>query len=151
MDCPKGEIRGDDGVCYDCSYPDPIRIVESEEICNATCPNRIANGEWNVLCSIPCDKGMFTGQYGDCYSCYEEKNIGIGSVSHDGCEQCPDTRNRYNDMCVPKCPSDAPLRGWDNKCYPCDTEERVNVQNITDACMECYEERTLDGNYCVLK
>ena len=94
---------------------------------------------------------MFTGQYGKCYSCYEEKNIKVAQVKHDGCEKCSTTRNMYNEYCVPKCPADAPLRGRDNKCYPCDTTERVNVQNMTDACMECYEERTLDGNYCVLK
>ena len=91
------------------------------------------------------------GNDGKCYSCNEAKNIWILGVQHDGCERCSDTRNQYNDMCVPKCPTDAPLRGADNKCYPCDTAERVNVQNITDACMECYEERALDGNYCVLK
>ena len=54
-------------------------------------------------------------------------------------------------MCVPKCPTEAPLRGTDNKCYPCDTKERVNVLNMTDACMESSSERILDGHFCVLK
>ncbi len=149
--CPKGEIRGDDGKCYSCNEPNPIKILNATNICHDACSNRVANGYYDTWCSIPCKEEVFVGNDGKCYSCNEEKNIWMLGVQHDGCEQCPDTRNRYNDMCVPKCPADAPLRGWDNKCYPCDTEERVNVVNMTDACMECYEERTLDGNYCVLK
>ncbi len=151
LDCQQGQIRGDDGVCYDCDNPNPIKIMSAESVCVMNCPNRIVNGGGNAYCSLPCSDETFTGRDGKCYSCDEGKNIDNWDVQHDGCERCPDTRNKYNNYCVPKCPADAPLRGWDNKCYPCDTEERVNVQNITDACMECYEERTLDGNYCVLK
>ncbi len=150
LDCPTNQIRGDDGMCYSCLDPNPIYISGTES-CATICSNRVASGRANLYCSIPCPEGTFTGYYGDCYSCDEEQNIDVSSLTHDGCERCPDTRNKYNNYCVPKCPADAPLRGRDNKCYPCDTEERVNVQNITDACMECYEERTLDGNYCVLK
>ena len=152
LDCPEGQIRGDDGKCYDCETSDPIWIQSASTICSQLCPKRIANGDYNLYCSIPCSDGTFTGKDGKCYSCDEEKNIDVKNVQHTGCEQCPTMRNIYNEyMCVPKCPADAPLRGRDNKCYPCDTEERVNVQNMTDACMECYEERILDGNYCVLK
>ena len=151
LKCPKGEIRGDDGKCYDCNEINPIVINEAMNMCTDTCPNRVANGRGNLYCSLPCPEGTFTGRDGKCYSCDEGKNIDNWDVQHDGCERCPDTRNKYNNYCVPKCPADAPLRGADNKCYPCDTEERVNVADITDACMECYEERTLDGNYCVLK
>ena len=151
LDCPTGEFRGDDGKCYNCTEPNAIKMTTAINSCSQKCVYRVANGWNDNYCSIPCGEGTFTGNDGKCYSCDEEKNISVYGVSHDGCERCPDTRNRYNDMCVPKCPTDAPLRGADNKCYPCDTEERVNVQNITDACMECYEERTLDGNYCVLK
>ena len=149
--CPENEIRGDDGKCYRCDYPNPIGMSNATSMCNNVCSNRVANGWLNRSCSIPCGEGTFTGNNGKCYSCNEETNINMGGVSHDGCEKCANTRNMYNSYCVPKCPADAPLRGADNKCYPCDTADRVNVQNMTDACMECYEERTLDGNYCVLK
>ena len=152
LNCPEGQVRGDDGKCYDCNYPNPIGMRDAVNICSQKCSNRVANGNVNSYCSIPCGMEMnsFTGMDGKCYQCDEKKNINVQN-SHTACEQCPDTRNRYNNYCVPKCPADAPLRGWDNKCYPCDTTERVNVVNMTDACMECYEERTLDGNYCVLK
>ena len=150
LDCPeKGYFRGNDGICYAC---DEVNTVLSDSVlCTESCPNRTASGYDNGYCSLPCADGEFTGQRGECHSCTEDKNISTYAVYHDGCERCPDTRNQYNSYCVPKCPADAPLRGWDNKCYPCDTTERVNVINMTDACMECYEERTLDGNYCVLK
>ncbi len=149
--CPQGEIRGDDGKCYSCQENDPI-YISGANLCERICSNRVASGWLNKQCIIPCEEGTFTGDDGKCYSCDEEKNIiSAAGIDSRGCEQCPDTRNMYNGYCVPKCPADEPLRGADNKCYPCDTEERVNVQNITDACMECYEERKLDGNYCVLK
>ena len=152
LDCPRDEVRGDDGTCYSCSEENAIYMYgAAKEICTQKCPNRIPGGQNDWYCSIPCNNGLFTGSDGKCRSCDEEKNINVYGVSHDGCERCPDTRNQYNNYCVPKCPADAPLRGWDNKCYPCDTTERVNVINMTDACMECYEERILDGNYCVLK
>lgn len=77
--------------------------------------------------------------------------IFVQSISHEGCNQCPNTRNQYNDYCVPKCPAETPLRGSDNSCYPCNTDTRVPVNNMTDACYECPNERKLDGNYCVLK
>ena len=151
LDCGENEFRGDDGKCYSCDYPNSIAMNNATSYCNQACPNRIANGFYDRYCGIQCTEGTFTGNNGKCYSCDEEQNINVSNVSHEGCEQCPDTRNQYNSYCVPKCPADAPLRGRDNKCYPCDTEERVNVVNMKDACMECYEERTLDGNYCVLK
>ena len=143
-------MRGSDSKCYECEHPNPI-YMSSTGLCATACSNRIENGYLNRYCSLPCGEGTFTGNDGKCYSCNEEKNINVHSVSQNACTNCPDTRDRYNDMCVPKCPADAPLRGADNKCYPCNTVERVNVINMTDACMECYEERTLDGNYCVLK
>ena len=134
LSCDLNNFRGNDGKCYSCDYPDPID----------------ADLDWR--CSIPCEKGSFTGSNGRCYSCDEEKNIDTNAVKHHGCEQCPDTRNLYNNrFCVPKCSGDTPLRGSDNKCYPCDTETRVAVTNMTDACYECSDQRKLDGNYCVLK
>ncbi len=154
LGCADNEVRTEDGKCYRCDDPNPIYIGPSAiSVCEKMCPNRVANGDYKRYCSLPCGKeyGTFTGADGKCYPCETQENIRIGAFNEVGCEQCPDTRNQYNNYCVPKCPADAPLRGADNKCYPCDTTERVNVQNMTDACMECYEERTLDGNYCVLK
>ena len=151
LDCPKGQIRGDDGICYSCSEPNPIYIKDGKTVCETTCPNRIGSGWVNRYCALPCLKGTFTSYYGTCHSCDDPENIFISGVSHNGCEECPNTRNMYNEYCVPKCPADAPLRGRDNKCYPCDTEERVYVLRMSDACMECYEERILDGDSCVLK
>ncbi len=152
LSCGKNQIRDRQGKCHSCDEEDPIDTWYMQpEYCSSECPNRIANGAHNYDCALPCPNGSFFGADGNSYECEIDKNISVENVLHDGCERCPDTRDKYNNYCVPKCPADAPLRGADNKCYPCDTKERVNVQNMTDACMECYEERTLDGNYCVLK
>ena len=146
--CIDGEIKGSDGKCYSCNDPSPILVPGN---CSETCSNRISAGGHNQYCSLPCKQNEFVGTDGKCYSCNDETNIYIKAVSHDGCEQCPDTRNLYNNYCVPKCPGDSPLRGLDNKCYPCDTETNIPVSGMTDACYECADQRKLDGNYCVLK
>ena len=86
----------------------------------------------------------------NCYSCDYEQNIRTELASE--CAKCPDMRNYYGVTCVPKCPADKPLRGFDNKCYACDSPERVLVTNMTDACYECADERKLENrDWCVLK
>ena len=153
LSCPEGSFRGRDGTCYPCDYPNPVEIESYGALnyCTNICPNRVPNGRYDGFCSLPCDSDSFVGYDGKCYSCSYDQNVYVNWMTHDGCERCPDNRNLFNDTCVPKCPGEAPLRGGDNKCYPCDTEVRVNVYNMTDACYECADQRKLDGNYCVLK
>ncbi len=157
LKCGDNQFRGGNGVCYSCYEENPIDTNaggrSAGSYCTDVCPNRILNGYNNSKCARAfCGAGMFTGNDGKCYACHEEKNIDVLGVTHEGCEQCPDTRNLYNNrFCVPKCSGDMPLRGSDNKCYPCDTETRVPVSSMTDACYECADQRKLDGNYCVLK
>lgn len=67
------------------------------------------------------------------------------------CNLCANTCNQYNNMCVPKCPPEKPLRESDNKCYACGDSVRVPVISMIDACYECPNERKLDGDYCILK
>lgn len=156
LDCPEGEFRNSQGQCISCFDEKPAYNLFVEE-CLRRCPNRVANGYQNGACSYElCGQGIFkekplTAFDGICYTCDEKNNVAVMGVSHEGCNQCPDTRNLYNDYCVPKCPAETPLRGRDNKCYACDTPERVKVDGMVDVCLECPNERILDGNYCVLK
>lgn len=161
LSCPSDKpVSTEGGKCYSCDEQNPIYFsgdVAAAANCVKECPKRKLNGYQNSACSYElCGQGIFkekplTGHDGKCYSCYEPSNVWVTYVSHEGCNQCPDTRNQYNDYCVPKCSAETPLRGRDNKCYACDAPERINVAAMTDACYECPNERKLDGNYCVLK
>lgn len=113
----------------------------------------MANGKRDFYCSIKCPKGTFTGKDGTCHDCDYDYDgfVSVSQVSLEGCNQRPDERNQYNDYCVLKCPDETPFLGSNGECYPCDTEEKVDVRSITDVCMKCPNERQLDGNYCVLK
>lgn len=150
LKCPDGQFRGGDGFCYDCTYSDSVSWGGSdyENECNLTCPNRTATGAVKQWCSLKCEQGMFEGNSGKCYDCLDSTFVFVSDPYM--CRQCPE-RVLYNSLCVLPCPEEAPLRGSDGKCYPCNTDTRVPVNNITDACYECHNERKLDGNYCVLK
>ena len=151
LECPENYIRATDGNCYNCEQEEPILVTQLGE-CSKYCPNRIKAGSWGNYCSLPCDKNQFMNNIGKCVSCSYEQNVHMGDYSPTyDCSKCADTRNQYNNMCVPKCPTETPLRGADNKCYACDDPTRVPVTNMTDACYECPDERKLDGDYCVLK
>ena len=150
--CPSGQFKASSGICYDCNYQDPV-WVHFDKTCSTACPNRILNGAGNLYCSLPCGERQVTSENGKCYDCDFDKNInmgGDGRPTYD-CSNCSDTRNQYNNMCVPKCPAETPLRGSDNKCYACNDPTRVQVTSMTDVCYECPNERKLDGNYCILK
>ena len=157
--CPSDKpLLGTNDVCYACDDETIIHIgVPNRDDCTTICPDRYKMGDNDAYCGYElCGQGVFkdkplTDRDGNCHACNTEKSIDVTLVQHEGCDMCPDTRNQYNNYCVPKCSVDTPLRGSDNKCYPCDTDVRVPVNNMTDACMECPNERKLDGNYCVLK
>ena len=153
LNCPKNQIRGKDGVCYDCNISEPLDTGRyyCENYCSSVCPNRVAGGMLRIYCILPCGDNQFTNDKGECISCDYDKNVNLGHEKTHDCYKCPSTRNQYNNQCVPKCPAETPLRGSDNKCYACDDPARINVFGINDACYECPDERKLDGNYCVLK
>ncbi len=155
-DCKDNEFRGADGVCYSCTEPNPIEYAGQ---CASLCPNRVVNGANNKHCSLPCPDGTFANDESECVSCDADYNVGLygQEYARAECGKCGDTRNLYYStwsgyLCTPKCPSETPLRGANNRCYACDTEEKVDMESYIGICeTECPNERKMDGGYCVLK
>ncbi len=149
LDCPEsGHIRYQ-GVCYDCDTARPLRVAHLA-YCAGACPNRVLGGELSAYCMLPCGEDSFGSAYYGCYPCTHAENIYVADSAYAPCSGCADTRDVFGKYCVPKCPEETPLRGSDNQCYACDTQIRVPVAGITDSCKTCYQERSLEGDYCVL-
>ncbi len=136
-------LRQDNGKCYSCDYPDPIVISHTTDYCETICPNRVANGWLNRYCSFPCGEGTFTGGDGKCYSCDEEKSVGVDSVSHDGCDQC-DNRTQVGNYCVLDCPKEE-IKGDDGICYPCDHSDPITIYNALNYCSNICPNRVVNG------
>ncbi len=132
-------------------------MVASPELCEEYCPNRSFNFEnmgshpTTANCAlIKCpDDAPLRDKDGSCYPCDKVWEY-VLDADIQNCEVCP---NRYVDEdenCLLKgqkplkhawekfdnepqgkdnmvCPSDKPLKSWNNLCYSCDTENQVIV------------------------
>ena len=144
--CPSDKpLRGSDGKCYACDYENPIYILNASGYCSNICPNRVANGGWNQLCSLPCEEGTFTGGDGKCYSCDEEKSVDVYGVFSGGCENCGN-RVQMGKQCILNC-SEGEIKGNDGKCYPCDYPDPIYVPDTDSYCLDVCPNRTINGNW----
>lgn len=179
LPCDTGKFRGADGVCYSCTQDEPIRIIRDSSECADKCPNREINGIGDTYgsvvqyCSKKCEDGEFADNLGNCHSCDEDKHIIFNDMTYaqEQCRKCGDTRNLYYTnwykgkwLCAPKCPAETPLIDENGNCFACDYPDKVSIliedRDTTDGgrlpfhdicTRECFAERKIEGNYCVLK
>jgi len=118
--------------------------VGTDEECIKECPNREVNYEGSgsaylvrncALKKCPSDKPLRTN-FGNCFSCDEPK-LPIGD-DVENCSVCPNRVEvkRYGTICpLKKCPSDASLRAWLDRCHACDDkDDYAEVAKNCDVC-----------------
>lgn len=148
LSCPKDKpLRGDDNQCYACDEKNPVGANGLP--CSEICSNRVSNGFYDRICSLPCGQGLLkdkplTDNKGFCHACDEPEMVNVSNVLHNGCEVCPN-RDIAGSMCVLPCPLAAPLKGKDNKCYACDNPNPVNMDGTSDDCTKACPNRVLNG------
>ena len=125
--------------------------VGSDESCSFLCPNREVNYEGsgssvirrNCALKICPENFPYKSSYGNCFSKQEEADEDIGNFNE---------KNVNNDSILSgsgletNCPSDRPLKRWNNTCFPCHETKAILLDsscNIEENCEDICPNRTI--------
>ena len=148
--CEKGTFTGSDGNCYSCDEEKNISVLGVQHTGCEQCDNRLKIGN---SCILECPIGQIKGDDGICYSCFHPDPIIIEDASDYCSNICPNrvANGKGNKTCSLAC-TGGTFTGADGKCYVCDEEKNISVENVThDGCERCSDTRNLYNLMCVPK
>ncbi len=150
--CENG-LQDYDGRCYPCDTPKGIIASEAEcNKCKDASGQKIREQDrWGSCILRECEG--FRDFRGSCHPCDTPKGI---DTSEAECNKCKDASGQTirdwhsSGFCNLKSVCDSGFRGYDGRCYPCDTPEGIDVGR-SGLCEEKCPNRVKNKDYCSLK
>ena len=152
---PEKPLSDTTGKCYPCDTTASIPISALSDTCTNLCPDRKVGGSNNAYCVLkecPADKPILL-QTGECKPCDAPALDNV--VDARKCvESCPNRvipqhKHGYN-FCAPKCPAETPLMSYHGKCFSCNVNDAVDVDNRESTCnQDCPNRIVRPEYYCV--
>lgn len=158
-DCPEGQFRAGDGVCYDCDDETVYRMegLVKNSYCEQACPGiRVivpyyeSNKAASKWCAKKCADGEYMDWYGMCNNCETGPNKKATAAE---CAKCTN-RTHEGNVCRLSCGANR-FRGADGVCYDCTEESPIEYgTECTTPCpnrvVNGYTEYGSQKRYCSL-